>query len=279
MDNNINFDKLSGIKNNSNNEIDNDNILFYTTDPSELYKNNKELFEKSMNELNKKCQNLSIKINDIVNNKKFDFKSFLENNLNIQLDSKIKIKENKSNEIIYKENIIKIDNEKFIINNKSDNKKNSKEIKNEKKKSIDIEQDDFLGDILIDNLSREKEPENNFLGKKRKNSELNKKNQKKNECNKIYNEIENICGKYENNKINKMNIKLIKQNKITTIFYDNTLLASLYFDEYNNINKLLLASNSATFTVEKEIVNQLKNIKKSISNDINGKKKKFKLSS
>ena len=269
---NIDFERINEIKcTNQNNteyeENQNDTIFFY--DDSNKKKenhdnrgNSRKILEKNLNEMQIQFRNLSLKLDEIINSKQFNFKNFLINNLNIQIATRQKASSIKS-----EEKRISIEEKKFEAEEK---------IKDEKKdisKNSSISNDaDSLFDVFIENSPKNNISSNILLGKKRATN--NNKNTKKNEGIQLFKEILDLCD--QNEKMNKpSNIKINCGEANAEILYNNTPIVNIYF-ENDKIKKLKTCSNNDIIFKEKEIIKFLKEIKKSISQNIN-RKEKFKV--
>ena len=198
-------------------------------DKKEIKKSNKTEFEHIFREAKKKLAHLSNKTNDIINTKSFSFKNLLRHHLNIQ---QIPKSENINN------------------NNISDIEKN---IFSENIEDNQINQSDLL------------------LGKKRKNHNLNDYENLEMENRETFNEILIICREISN--LNNIIIKKEEQNSIasdnenieTTLIINDKPIVTVYTNK-DVINKLYIFKFNKSFEKQNEVLTQLKQIKKNMSN-------------
>ena len=262
---NIDFGCISGIKcSNQNNGDDeytqNENIFFYdgNNKKKENYENrgnNKKMLEKNLNEMQMQFKNLSLKFEEIINSKKFNFKNFLVNNLNIQIAPRLKTTSVKSEEKTIQTEEKKIEIQERIKEEKIDSPKNSS-ISNDA---------DSLFDVFVDKFKKNNN-DSILLGKKRDTND--NQNIKEDEGMQLFKEIEDLCKQNEN--IHKSsNIRIMyNENTSAEILYDDRAIVNIYFEDHK-INKLINCTNNDIIFKEKEIIKHLKKIKKTILKNIN----------
>ena len=276
MDNNENIDfrRITGIKcSNQNNgdyeDTQNENVFFY--DDSNKKKenhdsrgNNRKIFEKNLKEMQINFQNLHLKFEEIVNSKKFNFKNFLINNLNIQLAPRTK-----TNPISNEERAMLVEEKKM------DSEEKLKEEKKNSPKNSSISNDgDSLFDVFVDDPPKTNSNDSKLLGKKIAINN-NNKNVKEDEEIQLLKEIVELC-KQNDKTCKPSNIKIMYNENISAeILYDDRAIVDIFF-EGKKISKIKNCSTNDIIFKEKEIIKYLKKIKKSISQNIN-RKQKFKV--
>ena len=230
---NLNYSNRNQCHHNIEDNYINDNILLFCDediemDKKEIKKNNKTEFEHIFREAKKKLVHLSNKTNDIINSKSFSFKNLLLNHINIQ-------------QIPKSENI---------------NNNNISDIEN---------------NILIENTEDNHSPSDIFLGKKRKDPNLSDYENIEMENKETFNEILIICR--EISILNNIIVKKEEQNSITsdnenietTLIINDKPIVTVYTNK-DVINKLYIFKFNKSFEKQNEVLTQLKQIKKNMSN-------------
>ena len=269
------FKNLTNLNYSNRNQIqdeyfETENILLYVEkdieiDKNEIKRNNRKKFEEILNHTKLKFKNLSEKAEMIINNKSFSFKKFLLNNLNIQS--------------ISIEGRNKINNNFNLINNNKFN--NNLDIKNINDNNINLNYNNHFKVIEPLNINASQnnifkqnsgEINSSLIGKKRKQQNINDKNNEKMEQEKknIFNDILIICKEISN--INNDIIKKEDQNSLnsdnenleTTLIINDNPIVTIYLNK-DVINKIYVFKNKKNLIREKEILNQLKQIKKNMT--------------
>ena len=280
----IEFKNLTNLNYSNRNQIqdeyfETENILLYVEkdieiDKNEIKRNNRKKFEEILNHTKLKFKNLSEKAEMIINNKSFSFKKFLLNNLNIQS--------------ISIEGRNKINNNFNLINNNKFN--NNLDIKNINDNNINLNYNNHFKVIEPLNINASQnnifkqnsgEINSSLIGKKRKQQNINDKNNEKMEQEKknIFNDILIICKEISN--INNDIIKKEDQNSLnsdnenieTTLIINDNPIVTIYLNK-DVINKIYVFKSKKNLIREKEILNQLKQIKKNMTVILNKLRKK-----
>ena len=278
------FKNLTNLNYSNRNQIQDDyfeteNILLYVEkdieiDKNEIKRNNRKKFEEILNNTKLKFKNLSEKAEMIINSKSFSFKKFLVNDLNIQS--------------ISIEGRNKINNNFNLINNNKFN--NNLDIKNINDNNINLNYNNHFKVIEPLNINASQnnifkqnsgEINSSLIGKKRKQQNINDKNNEKMEQEKknIFNDILIICKEISN--INNDIIKKEDQNSLnsdnenieTTLIINDNPIVTIYLNK-DVINKIYVFKNKKNLIREKEILNQLKQIKKNMTVILNKLRKK-----
>ena len=265
----INFNTIASINcSKKENKEEEEKIFLYSDDSDKIPPNNpnKNEFRDAFSKMKEKLQKLSINANDIIHEKQFSHKIFLEKYTNIQAFKN----EQDFNKIQFKssrdfDNLLKIN----ISNNNINLINSDNNINNIFKNS-----DSFKINSKGSNSSGRNK---SFTEKKRRRE--NGINDNKNDTKKLFSEILNICqdiSNLRNNviKIKKETNKFFNENEDVenTIVCNDKEIATIYLNE-NIVTKIHMIKNNKIFTEEKEISDNLKKIKRELNRILNKLKK------
>jgi hypothetical protein len=255
---------------------------------------NNNYFQAQLNKLKNNFNKLQNSITDIIEKKEFNFKDFLENNLNIQClnqknknntinlsYSSLKNENNFDNDENMNEsetnNIIMTNNEKdsnsyfnsdkninnYIITSLKDNSlshtDNINSINSDNNLSINNKSSSSLNNLFI--VKTENKKNKKLLSHKRSNinKSTNKKENLSNQILRLYNQIIDIVYKFVNY------FKIVDNKNIRTIIIEGKKISDIYLYK-DKIKKIYSHENNLLVTKEKEIIEQLNIILKTVEN-------------
>jgi hypothetical protein len=285
-DNFIEFSNIHQIKDNNKNE--------YLRQDRINQNINNNYFQAQLNKLKNNFNKLQNSITDIIEKKEFNFKDFLENNLNIQClnqknknntinlsYSSLKNENNFDNDENMNEsetnNIIMTNNEKdsnsyfnsdkninnYIITSLKDNSlshtDNINSINSDNNLSINNKSSSSLNNLFI--VKTENKKNKKLLSHKRSNinKNINKKENLSNQILRLYNQIIDIVYKFVNY------FKIVDNKNIRTIIIEGKKISDIYLYK-DKIKKIYSYENNLLVTKEKEIIEQLNIILKTVEN-------------
>ena len=285
-DNFIEFSNIHQIKDNNKNEYPRQDRINQNI--------NNNYFQAQLNKLKNNFNKLQNSITDIIEKKEFNFKDFLENNLNIQClnqknknntinlsYSSLKNENNFDNDENMNEsetnNIIMTNNEKdsnsyfnsdkninnYIITSLKDNSlshtDNINSINSDNNLSINNKSSSSLNNLFI--VKTENKKNKKLLSHKRSNinKSINKKENLSNQILRLYNQIIDIVYKFVNY------FKIVDNKNIRTIIIEGKKISDIYLYK-DKIKKIYSYENNLLVTKEKEIIEQLNIILKTVEN-------------
>ena len=285
-DNFIEFSNIHQIKDNNKNE--------YLRQDRINQNINNNYFQAQLNKLKNNFNKLQNSITDIIEKKEFNFKDFLENNLNIQClnqknknnsinlsYSSLKNENNFDNDENMNEsetnNIIMTNNEKdsnsyfnsdkninnYIITSLKDNSlshtDNINSINSDNNLSINNKSSSSLNNLFI--VKTENKKNKKLLSHKRSNinKSINKKENLSNQILRLYNQIIDIVYKFVNY------FKIVDNKNIRTIIIEGKKISDIYLYK-DKIKKIYSYENNLLVKKEKEIIEQLNIILKTVEN-------------